>query len=867
MLSPISLNFYLNKFGPRVLFFLSFLFFTSITSNGQNSTTRVEGTIFNDDSNPLAFATIQVRNLKITTTSDGQGRYSLRVPEGSHILTVSFVGYISQSKRINIGGQENKTVDFYLQAEVKELKTVEIYSDSRNKAKEIMQKARARRELYNEAIQTYTCSTYLKSGLEHKPYISDKIKDNNIEETDSGKIEVTLKTKNQATENALLEYLSLTYFKHPDKIREKFVAYNEHKFERSGFSRGVSVGYSLNSKEFGPPAEENNNPYLLYKDLNSSLLNFYSNLISFPAVSTKPLMSPLASTSYLHYKFDYEGISTRFEKPCHIIKISPFSRTEALFEGTIYIEDSSFALVYVDLSIHPASLNFCNYFTLTQEYKAIEPNTYLPIQRGINYRIALGKDTLNGEVLVNHFEYHINTEIESKIFTGEIKKFEISAFDKDSNFWNSYRPVPLKPNEKLYINTQDSLRNYYESPEYLAKIDSQFNKINIWNTLYGVGHRNRLRGTEWYIGGIFEQMNFFGIGGYRHKLPGYFYKTLSNKNKLEFRGFIDYGFMNKDVKGKLGIGYNYSRKRFMRTFVEIGDFYSQINNFASIQQAFSRSNYARNITFHITQRLEIVNGLYAEFGFDYGDQSPINNLQLEKWSGDLFGKINTPVEFERYIKSEFHLRFSYSHKQQYYFKNNRKVIVGSKYPKLVVNYRKGIPSLFKSEVNFDYLELNAYDNKKIARWGTLRWDAMVGNFYNSKSLRLLEHKYFRGSDPFFFSDPLVSFQLLGPTLNTNKDFYKLSGIHHFEGAITDKIPYFNRLKLHLAGGAGLLSIPSIQFHHAEMFFGFERNFRIREQIFRIGAYAVSAANSKQDAYWTYKFGISFFDPFSGRFDY
>jgi hypothetical protein len=866
MLSLKTPNFYWYKLGTHVLFLLCILFFSSATLHSQQ-TIRIDGTVFTADNNPLAFATIQVRNLKISTTSDAQGKYSLRVPEGTHLLTVSYLGYISQSKRINTVGQDNKTVDFYMQAEIKELKTVEIYSDSRNKAKEIMQKARAQRENYNQAVMSYSCSTYLKSSIEHRPFVSDKIKDNVIEQKDSGEVEVKQKNQRLASENALLEYLSLTYFKQPDKIREKFIAYNEHKFEKSSFSRGVSVDYSLNSREFGPPAEENNNPYMLFKDMNSSGLNFYSNLISFPAISTKPLMSPLATTSYLHYKFDYEGISTRFEKPCHIIKVSPFSRTEALFEGTIYIEDSSFALVYADLSIHPSNLNFCNSFHLTQEYKQAEPNKYLPTQRGLQYQIALGKDTLLGEVSINHFEYRVNPEIEAKIFTGEIKKFELSAFDKDTNFWNTYRPVPLKPNEKVYINTQDSLRNYYESPEYLAKIDSQFNKINIWNTLYGVGHRNRLRGTEWYIGGIFEQMNFFGIGGYRHRLPGYFYKTLANKNRLEFRGFVDYGFTNKDVKGKLGIGYNYSRKRFMRTFVEVGDFYSQINNFASLQQAFSRSNYARNITFHITQRLEIVNGLFAEFGFDYGDQSPINNLQLEKWSGDLFGKINTPVEFERYIKSEFHLRFSYSHKQLYYFKNNRKVIVGTKYPKLVVNYRKGIPSLFKSEVNFDYLELNVYDNKKIARWGTLRWDAMVGNFYNSKSLRLLEHKYFRGSDPFFFSDPLVSFQLLGPTLNTNKDFYKLSGIHHFEGAITDKIPYFNRLKLHLAGGAGLLSIPSIQFHHAEMFFGFERNFRIKEQIFRIGAYAVSAANTKQDAYWTYKFGISFFDPFTGKFDY
>ena len=79
---------------------------------------------------------------------------------------------------------------------------------------------------------------------------------------------------------------------------------------------------------------------------------------------------------------------------------------------------------------------------------------------------------------------------------------------------------------------------------------------------------------------MFDQLNFFGIGGYRHTLPGYVSKEFKDKKiKLEADGFVDYGFRNEDVKGEIGIGINYKPLKFMRTYIRVGDAYDQINNF------------------------------------------------------------------------------------------------------------------------------------------------------------------------------------------------------------------------------------------------------------------------------------------------
>lgn len=158
-------------------------------------------------------------------------------------------------------------------------------------------------------------------------------------------------------------------------------------------------------------------------------------------------------------------------------------------------------------------------------------------------------------------------------------------------------------------------------------------------------------------------------------------------------------------------------------------------------------------------------------------------------------------------------------------------------------------------------------DRKLARFGSSRLQASVGVFASKKSLRLLENKFFRGSDKYFFSDPLRSFQLLGPTLNTNSNFWQLNYVHHFNGTILNKVPVVSFMKLMLAAGTGALSIPDQNFYHFEMFAGLERSFKIRKQIFRLGFYAVTAENTLSKPDVTLKFGVSFYNSYSDKWTY
>jgi hypothetical protein len=451
----------------------------------------------------------------------------------------------------------------------------------------------------------------------------------------------------------------------------------------------------------------------------------------------------------------------------------------------------------------------------------------------------------------------------------EVLKYDEFAFDRDSAYWQAKQLIPLTELELKYKHECDSLQKRFDDPKIQAENDSAYNKITFWDvTLSGIAWRNRAKGTSYYINPLIAQANVFGIGGYRHKFGGSFSKYFkSNDFVLETDGYVDYGIANKDIRGRGGIGLTYYPKKFVRTYVRFGDYYDMINTFSSFSSVFSRSNYVRAKMFSIEQRMELVNGLYASLTYEFCDQMPINNLIPDAWSSQLFGDVNNPIEFQRYTKSEFNLNLQWRPGQTYYYKRNRKVVTGFKNPEFKFNYRKGVPGMFGSEVNFDYIELKIHDDYQLPRFGTGEWTVQGGSFVNKSNLRLLEYKYFRGSDLFFFSDPNASFQLLDQVFLTPNAYYRGNYVHSFNGMFFNKIPLLNRLKLNELAGSAFIAIPSENFIHQEIFVGIQKQIRIKEQLFRLGAFLVTSDSNLDKANYTFKFGISFWNTYTKKWSY
>jgi hypothetical protein len=842
----------------------------------------VKGTVRDTAGEPLPYVAVVVKGSTYGVNTNLAGGYFLELKPGTYTLVFSQTGLEAQEHSVTITGEKVVQLDITMRSSSRLMATFEVVAKGdRDKGKEIMKKVIDQRSEYWDKVQNYKCNTYQKSSLERVP--NDKYKDAAAAAPEPAPVAVDTTTRKGKKEQAkkadletalkdkqlnLIESVSQTYFRAPNAFKENILAYHDYaetkRFNGGGVSREVEYG----EHEIAPEQYYSENPYLLLSDAQSTDFNFYRNQVDAPALCSRPLLSPAAATAFLSYRFELLDSMEIDGKMVYKLSVNPLFTGDALFAGLIFVQQGSWAIVSVNLNINATVLLYCKEFNVIQDYSEVAPGIFLPVRREFMYTIREGKYNIIGNMRVDHSHYVVNGEIPPKFFNDEVKHFAGDAFDKDSAYWTQNRTIQLEDKELSYIHTVDSLVAYYESEKYLNSQDSAFNHLNAWSFLLnGFGHRNRFKGYQWGADPLIAQVVPFGVGGYRHRLGGYYNQDFKNGYQLETDGQIDYGFLNHDVRGKVGVGLTYMPLHFVRTFVRFGDYYDMVNNYASLESVFARSNYVRCRQFSIAQRMEIVNGLFGELTFEYSDQFPITGMQLEQWSTQLFGDLNTPLNFNRYVKSEFRLELKYRFRQKYIIKQHRKIILGSKFPEVRFLYRKGVSTLFGSEVNYDYIEFSSVDEIKLGRFGTSSWNLVAGAFVNKHNLRLLEYKYFRGSDSFLFSDPLRSFQLLGPTLSTPDAYFRLNYIHHFEGVFGSKIPFFNRLKITMAGGGGVLMIPTENFYHEEFFLGLERIVRIKKQLFRIGVFGVTADSNISKAAITYKVGVSFYNSFTRKWSY
>ncbi|MGZ5282939.1 MAG: DUF5686 and carboxypeptidase regulatory-like domain-containing protein [Bacteroidia bacterium] len=839
----------------------------------------LRGNITDTLGNVVPYASVFVKDRSYGVSADAEGVYFIELPAGKHNMIFSAMGFEKHEVQVTLASGQTLVLDVKLKESVISLKDVVISTIYIDRGKEIMRQVRKKGNDYNTAVENYSCNTYQKISVEKINTRPDLPDDDDKKDTAKQvrKKRAEKKKKKIASDSTSVrkkkekpESIEETNYKKPGKYKVIINAYHDFSDVKAAPIGGtVYLGFDYGEPDIAAVGQEYQDPYLISYRPTSTDFNFYKNLIDAPLLCEKPLLSPLAATAELNYRFSLDTSFYDNGKKIYRILVNPVFKSEPLFSGVIFVEDSTWVIQSVDFAINPDALLFCQEFRINQDYKEVQPGMFLPVRREFNYAIIDGKYLHKGNTRVDHSNYEVNKSFPPRFFNNEVKKYDVNAFNRDTTWWDSLRPITLKTSELAYIQKSDSVRQYLESESYLDSADAEYNDLDIWNFLLtGIGHRNRFKRTEYYIAPLIAQLNPLGIGGYRHMLFGNFNKEFANDYLLETRGQVDYGFKNRDVKGKLGVGLTYMPRKFVRTFIDVGDYYDVINTYPSLGTLFSRANFVRARTISVAQRMEIINGLFGELTLDYSMMDPLTNLQMEKWTEILYGDLNEPTDFKAYKKAEVRIEFKYRPMQKYIIKGNKKIIIGSKFPEFSLLYRKGLNGILNSEVNFDYLESGIKQELQLGTLGYGSWSVLGGAFLNKRSLRVIEYKYFRGSDEWIFSSPLNSFQLLGPTLSASESYFRVNGIYHDQGFVFNKIPVLRKCRLGLAGGAGYLAIPEQDnFRHAEMFAGIEWIFRIRKQLFRTGIYGVTAENTMSLPSLTWKVGFTFFDDYKRQWSY
>ena len=131
---PNVLYFCTNFFTMQKRLLLSFVCLLGLITNVlAQSKGVISGTVRDEDSGEtLIGVSIYEEKLQLGTTTDEKGRYELELPFGEHTLRVSYVGYSTINKRVNIGNKP-VTLNLKLESEQKKLSEVEVTSERKDR--------------------------------------------------------------------------------------------------------------------------------------------------------------------------------------------------------------------------------------------------------------------------------------------------------------------------------------------------------------------------------------------------------------------------------------------------------------------------------------------------------------------------------------------------------------------------------------------------------------------------------------------------------------------------------------------------------------------------------------------------------------
>jgi hypothetical protein len=245
----------------------------------------------------------------------------------------------------------------------------------------------------------------------------------------------------------------------------------------------------------------------------------------------------------------------------------------------------------------------------------------------------------------------------------------------------------------------------------------------------------------------------FAFGGSRINTSFNYQKTYRSKKDISLNTNLSYGFRNQDVNGSVRLSRKYNP--FNRGFYTLSagrDFQFIFQGDAWINM-IKRSNYFLNNFVGAGHGLELLNGLFLYSDAELALRRSVSGYKTGNVIDSLFGDVldnNQATPFQSYNALYGKLRLQYTPKQRYIREPREKVILGSAWPTFYTLWRTGIPALFSSKVQFQYLEFGIEQQLNFGLLGVSRYNIKTGSFINTKDLRLIDYQFQRRGDPLLF---------------------------------------------------------------------------------------------------------------------
>lgn len=830
----------------RILFSFLFVLFFHLARAG-----TVSGKITDENNEGLPFVSVYLKSTTQGVTSNKEGNYSIELPGGNHELIFQFIGYKTHSENVKVESDEQKIIlNVKMEPQPYEIAEVTVNANAEDPAYEVIRKAIKMRKFYLSQVQSYSCDVYIK-GVQRVTSYPKKFMgfDVNAEGDIDPKTGIFY----------LSESASKFYFKQPDKAYEKMISSKvsgnskAFSFNRTtdlllDFYKNVVNVQVIAKRGFVSPIAEGAMFYYNYHLAGT----FYDKGKAVNKIEVLPKRKH--DPVFRGYIYITENTWRIHSTDLYLVKDAGIEVVDTLKINQVHLPVAG-----LDFKSKPTEvwMLFSNKLTFSFSIFAFKGNgMYLSIHSKYNVKPDLSvknpipfapiEQVTTNSLLPKEMKQKKKEEKkESKGFSsGEMMKVEDDANKKDSVYWVEMRPVPLTEEEITDYKKKDSIQVIHDSKPFLDSVDKKTNKFEPIDLLFGYEYVNRYKKRTTSFSPLIESIQFNTVQGLvlgteleirrKYELEKRFYKTIS----------ASYGFSDERINASGKLLYEFNPKKFSHVAIEGGRQTVQFSEkkpisalVNSIYTLLDESNYMKLYQkdfLKLSYNSELVNGVYMRSFLEYTDRTSLmntsdfvlfpaaKNYQVYSSNDPLNPIQDSTYSFLQNQSLELRVNLRLRYKQKYVTRPDEKWVYGSKYPTLHLEYRKGIPTIFGSDVNYDFVKVSVTDRMNFKLLGKATYLVSTGKFLNNEKMEMMDYCHFSGNKTILSNFDFSDFQMLDYYTYSTKDYFLEAHYEHdFAGFILNKFPLLRKLKVNELVGVHYLYTEKIQ-NYFEVFMGIEK---------------------------------------------
>ncbi|MDP2176064.1 MAG: DUF5686 family protein [Bacteroidota bacterium] len=708
-------------------------------------------------------AAVQFNGIEEGGHTNFNGIFNIKTTKQVDSITVSYVGYKTLYFVIKKGVEQ--TINIKMEQEDLMFKGVTTVNKV-NRALRIIRLAQENKHLYNlEKLNSFECESFTKVQIAVNN-VSDDLKNKRLLKSVNGIFD-TISSLSEDNEKQVLpiflsENLSNFYYNKNPKLSKEVIIASRVK------GIGVDDGTFL-SQLLGSTFQQ---------------YNFNDNILP---ILLKNFISPISKSSFNYYNYKLKGSTYEpgSDRKLYQIEVTPKNPLDLVFTGYIWIEDSSFALKKLTLSItNKANLNFIEKLKITQELEATENGAMIPVKTRILIDIDEISKKSAGMIALFSNSYEkvvINKDRSPKFFDVAVKLNE-DATQKNDTYWDSMRHEELTVDEKRALSKIDTLTNVRVIRNYVELINILFN-----------GYK-KIGKIDWGPYALLYGYNV--LEGHRVRLGAKTNFSFSKRNI--FSGYAAYGFTDELWKYKGQYERVINRKHwtmagasYKNDVEQIGvndDYYGSSNLFTAVS-VFAASQLNRSKESKAWINSEFMKGWHGklllshkEFRFE-----PVKNFNFAYETN----ASDTSMIARDFTNSTLVLGLRWAPKE-YYLINDNERVKQSKPGGLAisVNFTRGFKGVLGSRFNYNRVTASIEKGLSFGYWGRTDFTLSGTKIFEKLPYPLLE--VHRGNQSFIYNTSAYNLMNFFEFITDQSLFFKME--HHFNGAIFNRIPLMKKLK-------------------------------------------------------------------------